>query len=427
MAKQSLLSKGAAIATGFISNLWRPRKEGGVWFYPLSGTRVWENLNYLDTFNSVPEVNAVINKKAAAFSRGVLKVVNSDLEEQPNDPVAKLLKKPNWFQGDKEFMRQTKLFHEIYGNEYMYALFGVGSKPVTSRALYSIPPNLVECEYEAEKPFFMEPERPTTGITYKYKLFGKETPLALEQIIHLNDNRVTITEANRKLMLLGEPRLKGLTPAVNNIKMAYETRGVILAKRGAMGILSNAGEDQSGPVPLLAGEAEDLQRQYSQYGGLESQNNLIITSANLKWQQMAVAPDKLGLFTETEEDFNKICDAYGTPRELFSSTKGTTYENQNQAWKGFYDSTTIPEANEWVGGLNGMFFPEAMFSKKSNQIVIDYSHLAIFQEDLEKNSKGLASLVTALSTALLDKAITIQQYQDEMAKFGIAVGNKASA
>jgi len=282
------------------------------------------------------------------------------------------LKTPNYFQDIKEFMRQTKLYHEIYGNEYIYSLFPVGFTWNNSKALFSLPPNLITKEYNNTQPFWIWPQEPQ-GITYTYELDGVKYSIDNSQILHMNDNNVTVKEANGTNVLNGESKLKGLRSALKNIKMAYESRGVILKYRGALGILSNQSTDGVGAgLPLEEKEIKDIQEKYNQYGGLEGQFQAIITSANLRWQQMSVDPNKLGLFQETEEDFNKILDAFGVPSEMFTRQKGATFENQNQARKSIYENTIVPEANEWCMGLNTKFFPEGCRIIYCEDLILDW-------------------------------------------------------
>jgi len=396
------------------SNLWRkPKKWGSSWFYNMATDADvwgWDKERYLSSFNEVPELNAVINLKARAFSNGVIKAVNKDGEEIENG-VPDCLKKPNWFQDTKEFMRQTKLFHEIYGDEYIYTLFGVGMKKLTGvKALYALPPNLVDCEYMEKQPFFTFFKQPE-GI--RYYLTETEERLDTDQIIHLNDNRVSVASMTGKSILKGESKMRGLAAAINNIRYAYEARGVILKTRGAVGILSNNAEDVSGQVPLDPKERERVQDEFRNYGTLNGQSHTIITAMNLRWQKMGVNPSELGLYAETIEDFFKICDSYGTPIDLFASTKGSTFENQKQAEKGLYLRTTIPEANEWIGAVSRAIMPEGI------SLVIDYSHLPIFAEDLKVRGESLTAITNALSKMLVDGAITIEEYKEELLKYGI--------
>jgi len=372
--------------------------------------------NYLESFNTIPELNATISLKARCFANGIIKTVNDKGEEV--DAMPEVMKTPNWFQDQKEFMRQCKLFHEIYGEEFAYSLFPVGFDWNRAKALYTLPPNLITQEYDSTQPFFVWPQIPTDNVKYSYELDGYKYSMDQKQILHINENNVTIKELNGKGVLRGESKMKGLRPAIKNIKMAYESRGVILKYRGALGILSNQSTDGVGAgLPLDEKEIANIQEKYNQYGGLDGQFQAIITSANLRWQQMSVNPDKLGLFQETEEDFNKILDSYGVPSEMFTRQKGATFENQNQARKSIYENTIIPEANEWISSFNTKFFSEGKI-----KMIVDYSHLPIFQEDIKHRSEMLNNMVNVLSRLRADQQITDEEYREELFKLGIGDG-----
>ena len=70
-----------------------------------------------------------------------------------------VLQTPNWFQAQKEWIRQSVLFHEIYGNEYQYLFFPVGMPQKVSR-IFTLPPNLVTAEYNEKTPFFLFKDAP---------------------------------------------------------------------------------------------------------------------------------------------------------------------------------------------------------------------------------------------------------------------------
>ena len=396
-----------------ITNLFRPVRWGRGWFYRFASTNnTWNDIDPLDAFNTVPEVNAVINLKARAHSNGIYKVVDvegNDIET----PLSPVLRFPNWFQAQKEFIRQCVLFHEIHGNEYINLFFPVGLPDKVTR-LFTLPPNLVSVEYRETTPFYLFKDAPE-NIKYIIRYDSTEIELDGDTVVHLNDNRVNVASPIAKEILTGESKLKPLKAVINNIKMAYESRGVILNTRGALGILSNAGKDGTGsPLPMEQGERERLQTEYMKYGGLNDQYNLIISDSNLRWQQMGVNPDRLGLFEEIEKDFDKILDAFGVPPEMFASKAGATYENQAQAEKGLYLRTIIPEANERAAALTARLLPDS-----TDRIIADFSHLPIFQDDLSDKATSLKVVVEALSKAYMDQAITIEQYQAELLKYGI--------
>lgn len=411
--------------TNYFHNLWyrprSPRRFGNMWFNPTSLRDYWNGDKTLEHFLCVPELNAIINMNARAFSSGIIKVVNGKGEEQEKDPLNLILKNPNWLQGQKEFMRQSKLWHDIYGNEYLYMYFPVGFQAGKSlKALYTLPPNLVTPEMDnGSQPYFLyKPDSPPK-IVYRVKDEdeSREYPLDESTIIHLHDNNVNVKKLSGKTILRGESKIQSLIAPINNLRMAYESRGVILKYRGALGILSNDTKDVAGSIAVGDEERERLQQDYQNYGGLDGQFQIIISNANLKWQQMSVSPDKLGLFQECEEDFNKILDGYNVPSELFVRVKGATYENRREAEKGYYQNNVIPSANEWASALNN-----ALMYDSPNKIIVDYSHLPIFQEDLKIKSDALNSMVNVLSKLLQDKQITIEEYRSELGKIGIGNG-----
>lgn len=405
------------------SNLFQVKKDGdGKFFYVFNSSYdPWKEAKYLESYNCIPELNAVINMKANARSNGRFKVVDDNGKEYPDEPILKLLNKPNWFQAGKEFIKQTTTFHEIFGNEYLYGFLPVGMDWSRASALYTLPPNLVDSEYNDKLSFFSFRADETPSVKYIIKSDGKEQSIDPNLIIHLNDNRADIRSVKGKRILKGDSKLRALRPSLNNIKMAYESRGVILESRGANGALTpDYQKDATGQsMPMSEPELERIHGKFKDnYGTLRGQRQLIISPQALKWVQMGTNnPQNLGLYQETEEDFKKIQDAYGTPPEMFASKTGATFENQKMAERGMYVRTIIPEANEWVTGLNARVYPDG-----KKKLIVDFSHLEIFQEDLKVKADAMSAVINNLSKLLQDKQITQEEYRTELAKIGVGDG-----
>jgi phage portal protein BeeE len=203
---------------------------------------------------------------------------------------------------------------------------------------------------------------------------------------------------------------------LNNIRAAYESRNIILTHRGALGILSNDSRDVTGSVlPLYPESKRELQEEYRKYGLTGNQWQVILTNLSLKWQQMSIDPDKLGLYQEVREDTIKICDSFGFPFELLGNEKGVTFENQKWAERRLYENTIIPEAQEWIDAMNATLETE----KRSWHIVGRFDHLPIFNENLKERAASISLMTNALSRQYADQAITLQQYQTELGKYKI--------
>ena len=143
-----------------------PASYGDPFFYPLglASSVNWANDNFLTDFLEVPEVNAVVTWKARAWSSMELKVISDVTGDAATsrDPLVRLLMQPNYFQSQKEFLMQTKIWQEIYGNEFLYI-----NKPAAmgANALFTLNPAFVNIEYRNESiPFFMRSSLDTPNV-----------------------------------------------------------------------------------------------------------------------------------------------------------------------------------------------------------------------------------------------------------------------
>lgn len=399
------------------SNTSGPEKWGNSFFYPVKFASTLFSDKTFEAYNKVPEVNAVINFRANTKRNVEITAVNKITNEPSTSPNAKkllrLINNPNWFQDQSEFIRQSSLWHDITGNEYLYFQTPTGFKASNAKAIFTLPPQLVEIELENRSPYFQLTAK-DVELKYMIKAGNQVIDLISDNVIHLNDNRVNIESLDT--VLKGESKLKPLRGPINNIIAAYEARNVFLTKRGALGILSNSSRDgMGGTMPIDPDEKDALQKEFKQYGVMNNQYHTIITNMSLNWQQMGVDIDKLKVFEEVREDFFKILDAYGVPQDLFAKDRGVTFSNQRYSEKRYYESTAIPEFSEWIGAINKHFGTE----NETWELRGDYTHLPIFQDNIKERSSALQTIVNALSQALEDGAITIEQYQGELAKFAI--------
>lgn len=377
----------------------------------------YDNAYRLASFTQIPEVNAILNLRARAAGNMRIAAVNSSgVEVNVSDEIIQLINEPNYFQTKEELFGQTTLFNDIFGNEYLYI-----SKPVGMRkpiGLFTLPPQAV-CVKKVDGlqhngPFFLNKTFPKTS-EYHFKDYdGKEYRLVYDDLIHLNNNQVTFK--NEQDYFIGVSKLDALKPAIENIRAAYEARNVLIVNRGAIGILSNGAKDGIGGVaPMDKREKEIVQREFAKYGLTKNQWQVIITNLALSWQQMAIDVDKLKLFEETREDTLKICDAFGTPYEMLSSIRNTTFDNKKEAQRQWYRDTIIPEANIRIAGIN----KKLNIGEKGYRLVPKFDHLPIFETEKKERAQSLMLTVNALTKALEDGAIDLDQYKLELKKFGI--------
>ena len=408
----------AAKAAQFaFNNLSRLEKVGENIFYPFGFTGAadfWTaDVNqWLNDYIQVPEVNAIINWKARAFSNMKLDVVNAKTgEPAPNSlPAARLIRRPNYFQSQKEFIRQSRLFYYIFGNEIIYASRPLAWSVKSATGLFTLPYNLLDIQVKGGKKFIFNEQMPDVVMIFNFG--GLNITIPYNECFHLNDNNVQLSDTD---FITGMSRLASLQAPIKNLRASYEARNVMIENRGALGILTNDGSDAGGAIPLDPDDKKDLQEQFRKYGLTKKQYQFILTSLSLKWQQIAIDTDKLKLFDEATEDQRKLIDGYGLRQEIFAKQKGSTFENQLQAERAIYQDTIIPEAEEWTIGLTQFLGLEGSAWKVSGT----FDHLAVFQENLKEYSTGLRLLVMGLNEALAIGAIDLAQYRRKLEEFGI--------
>lgn len=371
----------------------------------------------LKYFVQIPELNNVITYKARMFSKMQLDLISRQTGQVAalTNPIQKLLKSPNFHQSQKEFLTQTKLYREIFGEEFIYFLLPFGMN--VAKQMNTLNPVLLTFEDKSSTPKFLRTQDEELKYSYKYK--NKSFDLDQKDVLHIKNATVTANlEQNTNSDNVGRgSKIDSLIPNLENIEAAYESRGVLLRRRGPSGVLTNDNaKDTTGAIlPFDKKDKEALQKDFARYGLLKKQWQVILTNLSLKWQQIGSNPKELMLFEEIEADFMRICDAYGLDYMLFATEKGATFTNKKEAQRQSYENTIIPEAQEWVDALNSYFGTDGT----STVIRGSFDYLSVFDENLKERGQSITLITNGLSKAYTDGAISLQQYQAELKKYGL--------
>lgn len=373
----------------------------------LAGSSSATDKKFLELYLTVPELQAVINYKATAFADMRIKAVDKEGKEK-DIPQLGVFAKPNPLQSFKEFAMQYYVLRAIFGNEFIHPIFGVD--PAKTTTMWNLPPMNAEIiPIENNLIVFNQTELEEIIKEYHFEFNSNTIKYQPEEIIHYNDNQIRFDD-NR--YLLGDSKLRPLVQSCENIKSAYEARGVLI-QNSALGILSNTTKDADGTTPLLKGDKEQLQEDFNKYGLTKGKWQVIMTNASLQWQSMAVDFGKLKLYEEVDADFRAIANAYGFPPELLQPIAGASLNRGSnaEAKKQLYQDAIIPEANEWLQGLGNFFGLDNI------SLVADFSHIAVLQEDLKERSIAMNQAATGFDKALAAGFLEIERAKEQFEKF----------
>lgn len=383
--------------------------HGNTYFFALRCEK-----DYLKAYQTCSPLKAIVAKRAKAFNSGKFGIVNHNTGKPATgrDDLKLLLDRPNVLQSGDQFFAQQNIYTDIFGYCPVLKIEPAGMPGVVG-AIWNIPPWLFDLDYTTKwlQQFAQD------GIFKTFYIFwnGERIPLDSKNLGFIFDDGIgTETDSN---LLIPDSRLVSMEYEVSNIVAAYKSRNTLITKRGAIGILSNEAEDESGNVAMREGEKEGIQKDFAKYGLVGQPFQIIVTDAKLKWQQMGFPTSELMLFEEIEDDIHRLCDGYGYPPELIARSKDTTFDNKKQARKDFIENTIEPESQSRMRQFTRIVAP-----KDTIEIVRDYSKLTVFQEDAKFEAEILSSRINVLSKMLADQTLSTDEYRQQMFLLGIGDG-----
>lgn len=353
-----------------------------------------KNWDAYDIAMTTAEVYAVIHTRAVLLSSGTwkhYKMVKGEKVEVDNSPFVKFLEQPNVLMNGNDYIYLLDLCESIYGNTYESLVKGFSSDKLP-KAMYILPPNEIKLK--------------TTGMWY--------TQLSIEDMIDYYEyckDRIDVKDIIHRRIpsiknpLLGESPMNPLYMQISNIRTANEFRNTAMVKKGAFGILSNSSTDVVGARSVTKKERQRINDQYNKdYGIDESKGQVIITDAQLNYQNMTFPLRDFMLFEGISSDFNRIIDAYGLNINIFSKEKGSTFENLSQGLKQAFQSTIIPKSE--ILSMNKT--KEFGMDSSVEFVELDYSHIPVLQENMKEQSEVIKNKANAIQT-LVNSGIPIDE------------------
>lgn len=354
------------------------------------------NFDELDGFttayNRCSSLRAIINKNSSALVNGEWHIYNrKDKEVDDKYPgIKSLLTKPNPLQSWSEFLTLSDVYRQVYGEVFIYAVVPVGYNISDASALWAINPALIDVRITGK----MYEQSDASDIIEGYYLNQGGTSKELDRgcILHIRDVSPNINFSN--LEVRGESRLVGLKNVIKNIIQAEEAIYALNKDRGAQGMLINKSSDKAGHIPLTQSEKNEIQREYKlRYGVGVGQDKVLITNADLQWQQMSFNVKDLMLFEGIDSNIQRLADALDYPYELISSGKGVTYANKLEAKRDYYQNNIIPLAKYYAEAFSNFF------GLTKDSIYIDFSSVECLRKSEQERADELNRLNQAFQIA----------------------------
>jgi len=296
-------------------------------------------------------------------------------------------------------LEQLKVNHEVFGNGYVYASVPIGWEDKFTyediTVLNNLPPYCMSTVLTGQ---WLDAQSKSDIIErYEFSQFnGKKKELTPSSILHLNKTNIQFDQN----FISGKSALLSLRDPISNIGAAYESKNVLITKRGALGILSsNLRDTVLGDSPLDEGKVKLVQDAFDKYGLQRDQYSQIISPVPMIYTPIAHKVKDLMLSEEVYEGAIAVCNGFGVPPKLvpyYKETGGLQVEGDVHQKK-LYDSTIIPESKDFIIGLNNLFKTK----EHGIELIGTFDHLNVLQEDkkyaAETNSKNTDTAIKSFS------------------------------
>lgn len=332
----------------------------------------WINTNnYWHLYNSIPELQAVINRKAKMIASGQPKLV--DLDGNPyegNHWMNELIKRPTPLMSWDNVIYMTSINYSVTNNALLYSpQRSMGSrKLIVPIAFNNVKINPVKSGLEQ-----IERDGVISGISIPKDNKGDFENYDIKDLVYIFEpDGINLYDTKSKLEALKYP--------LSNLTRQYEKRNVLLRNVFALGILS---ADNGDGITSMALDSDDIKEVREDIKS-RHQDEVIITDKALKYQNMSFPTKDLMLFEEMTADKVAIIDAFGLNTNMFGhwEGKGGTFSNVEGGERQAYNSTIIPETEQFYDEINLQLGLE----KDGVKVVPDFSHISVLKKDEQKQA-----------------------------------------
>jgi len=359
-------------------------------------------------YSYCPIVTSIVTKRGDNIRNGRWCIEDNDGNEieKGDNPLFKLLKKPNPIQTWGQFLTQAYAFRDIFGVCYMLPLVPEGFGKNSIKAIYVVPNWSVTPEFTG-KTFF---QSELSGIVSGYKIDGGIGRLIEpEEMICWNDNCIN---ASLNSSGLNQSRLFPLSDQISNFNAAYGGRRNLIEKGGALGMwVNDNAKDAGGRNPITPTEKEKIIQDFQETYGVErGKSPFSMTTASIRFEKAGYPTKELMLFEEIKDCAQVIAAAYNLSPFDLPWADQTTYTNKDKTDRALYQNVTIPDAESIADLLSEHF-------QLNGNLRVYFDHIDCLQRSKKDEADAINVFVTAASKLWNDGAITKDEYRALLFEF----------
>lgn len=395
--------------------------NGDKWFSLIGGANHRRYLSYEDKVRMVfsnPAVLSVFKLQCDLFSLAKAGIEDANGVVTYDDQVLKLLKKPNPFQTQRQFLWDFMFWNMIGCSNLLTRSRVMGTRNVMywlCNDQMTFPPDLLR---KLDKHYMSEASVNRLldeTFTYRYK-DRTSKKYKLKEIKPFAD--LTNGTGN---WFGSTSSIDALYKIISNSEHALDAKGINLKFSGKfmVGGDKKSNDMYADSMPMGADEQKSVEeslqkgKQVTAVRSLVDIKRFVENIANLKLDESYMA------------DYFAIGKMYGIRRDVLEAFKSSTYENQEQATSAHVSYTLSPKGEDLGDGLTEWFG----YDNANKKIVFRWDHLP-FVQVLEKNRVEVLKTKAETLTILVNNGADANEVGEDLGfnyKFKeVSNGNKQS-
>lgn len=382
------------------------RNNDGNWSYWLDNGTSECSKDYLTWSLEHPVLFSILALRAKMVSQARILHLDDNDKEIKNSEVLALLKNPNYFQSQQDFIFQLAFFMGATGNNYTY--LPTANKTILPKHIYNLVPNVIDWNKLDEIDSFFKTDKDFNDFNkrkIKYRLNNKDVSIEIGNLIPMYD---VANGLSANTFIKSPSRVKAIERPLMNIEELLKSKN-INAKMSQKFLASNSDNISGITTPLDKDDQTNVRN-------VLSTKSIQVTNGNVKVTHLVEDLKKLSLDPQIGFDAQMCLLAFGLNNDVLNYFAGgsSTFENQEKgeirAYQNEIQSLGDNIANSFSSGLN-----------IKGRLVFSYEHLPIMQkvlvDKIDVFMKQQGAIKIALENGTLTTAEAIEmtkQFRNKM-------------
>jgi hypothetical protein len=349
---------------------------------------------YLATSLENPVLMTVLALRSRLYSQMEIKHVDKNNKIIENSPYLTLLRQPNYFQSQEDWLFQQSWFLSVGGTNFIYERKAFTNE--IPKALYNLIPAEIDFNqsHKINKWITTQADKKAFGERYiKYTLDNTIYNIKLSELIPLYDMANGMTNNS---FFSSPSRVKGINKILQNIDANLASKNKNL-QMSAKYLSQN--ESTGNEAQIRDDDRLDIERTFSR-------KDLLITNANIKVQHLVSDMKRLFLDEQFADDANKVLLAFEMNKNVLNYfAKDSTFENQSEGIISYIQNSIQTTAKNTMNSLSSQWG----LIEKGERLVASYDHLASMQPVVTKKIASFTEMQNAIKIAIENGTMTTDE------------------